>query len=160
MTSLVMMISSMEVEFVSPISCPPSSVVVRVAAITKRWKVFLFFFLFFFWLCVSWDFPPYLMRSGGARCVVAAWCNLRGGFNAPLHVTRFSRCFFQFSVLNFLNFLPSLSSSLFTFPFALCFPSCHYWPLAAIVAMNLLHFALSFHRCWGMASFLPLFFFK
>ena len=63
-----MMISSMEVEFVSPISCPPSSVVVRVAAITKRWKVFLFFFLFFFFFfgCVSLEISLHI------QCAVAA----------------------------------------------------------------------------------------
>ena len=84
MTSLVMMTSSMEVEFFSHISCPLGSVVVHVAAITKRRKVFFFFFKFYF---VSWDFPPYSMCSGGARCVVATWRNLRGGFNAPLRFT-------------------------------------------------------------------------
>ena len=36
---------------------------------------------------VSWGFSSYLMRSGDARCVMATWRVLSGGFNAPLHVT-------------------------------------------------------------------------
>ena len=79
------------------------------------------------------------MHNGGAGCVVAMWRNLRGDFNALLHVTLGFPVvfFFQFSMLSFLNFLPPLSSSLLTFLFALCFSSCHYYSCAAIIAVNL-----------------------
>ena len=68
---------------------------------------------------VSWGFSSYLMRSGDARCVMATWRVLSGGFNAPLYVTlEFPAVFFffKFCVLSFLK-LPSfpLSSSFFTF---------------------------------------------
>ena len=51
--------------------------------------------------CDFWGFIPHLMRSGGARHVVATWHVLSGGFNAPLHVTLGFPTVFQFFVLNF-----------------------------------------------------------
>ena len=49
----------------------------------------------------SWGFIPLLMRSGGAKHVVATWHVLSGGFNALLRVTLGFPANFQFSVLSF-----------------------------------------------------------
>ena len=92
--------------FIGPINCPPGSVVVTVVMATKKRKVFFFFGF-------SWDFPSHLLCSGGAGCVVATWCGLRGEINAPPRVTLGFPVVFQFSVLSFLNF----SSSHFPFHF-------------------------------------------
>ena len=62
------------------------------------------------------------MRSGSVRHVVATWCVLSGGFNAPLRVTlEFPAVFFfpQFFVLSFLNFLPFLFLLHFSLSFAI-----------------------------------------
>ena len=69
---------------------------------------------------VSWGFSSYLMHSGGAKCIVATWHLLSGGFNAPFRVIGSPAVlllfFFHFSLLSFFK-LPSfpLSSSFFTF---------------------------------------------
>ena len=60
-----------------------------------------FFFIFYFFY-VSWDFPPHLLCSGGAGCVVATWCDLRG-VNLMLHSVWLSvfLLFFSFLCLAF-----------------------------------------------------------
>ena len=92
-------ISSETKGFVGLINCPPSSMVVPMVTATKRRKVFFFIFYFFY---VSWDFPPHLLCSGGAGCVVATWCDLRG-VNLMLHSVRLSvfLLFFSFLCLAF-----------------------------------------------------------
>ena len=42
---------------------------------------------------VSWGFSPYLIHSGGAKCIMATLHILSGGFNAPLRVTLGSPAF-------------------------------------------------------------------
>ena len=70
--------SSKEVEFVNPISCPPSSMVVvmchddhqKMKGSPTRYG--------------SWDFTPHLMCGGGATRIVATWRVLTSGVNAPI----------------------------------------------------------------------------
>ena len=52
------------------------------------------------------------MCSGGVGCVLATWHSLRGGFNAPLHVTLGFPAVFSVSCAYFLLFLPYFSLSL------------------------------------------------
>ena len=60
-----------------------------------------FFFFFFFLFFLFWDFPTHSLCSGGAGCVVATWCGLRGEFNAPLRVTLGFPAVFGFLCLAF-----------------------------------------------------------
>ena len=60
-----LMRSSKEGEFISPIGCPPGSVVVMVCHNDhQKMKGFLT-------RHGSWGFAPYLMRNGGATHIVA-----------------------------------------------------------------------------------------
>ena len=74
----VLMRSFKKVEFVGPVSCPSSSVVVVMCHDDhRRWKVF--------WAIYdSWDFVPYLMRGGGTTRVGTTWHVLINGVNASI----------------------------------------------------------------------------
>ena len=74
---IYLMKSSWKGEFVSPISCPPGSMVV-VACHDDHQKVKGFLVKH-----GSWGTIPYLMRSGGATHIVATWHVLTSGVNAP-----------------------------------------------------------------------------
>ena len=70
--------SSKEVKFVNPISCPSGSMVVMTChGDHQKMKGFLTGH-------GSWDFAPHLMHGGSATCVVATWCVLTNGVNAPI----------------------------------------------------------------------------
>ena len=71
-----LMRSSKEDEFVSPISCPPGSMVVVMCHDDhQKMKGFLIGH-------GSWDFTPRLMRGGGTTRVMATWRVLTNGVNA------------------------------------------------------------------------------
>ena len=75
---ICLMRSSREIEFVSPINCPPSSVVIVMYHDDhQKVKGFLTGH-------GSWDFTPHLMRGGSATHVVATWHVLISGVNAPI----------------------------------------------------------------------------
>ena len=68
---------SREEGFVSPISCPLSFVIIVVCQDDHRkMKGFLT-------RHGSWGFVPHLMHSGDATHIVATWCVLTSGVNAP-----------------------------------------------------------------------------
>ena len=69
---------SQEGEFVNPISCPLGFVVITMCqddhqkmkgSVTRHG---------------SWVFVPHLMRSGDTTRIVATWCVLTSGVNAPI----------------------------------------------------------------------------
>ena len=63
--------------FVNPISYPLGSMVVMVCQDNhQKMKGFLIGH-------DSWGFDPYLMRNGGVTHIVATWCVLISGVNAP-----------------------------------------------------------------------------
>ena len=65
-------------EFISPINCPPGSVVVMVCHDDhQKMKSFLP-------RHGSWGNVPYLMRSGSAMRIMAMWRVLINGVNAPV----------------------------------------------------------------------------
>ena len=99
-----LMRSSKEIEFVSPINCPPGSMVIVICHDDhQKMKGFVI-------QHGSWDFAPHLMHSGDATHTVATWRVLTSGVNAPI-VTLGFPAEFQFFMPWFLNF-PS-----FHFPF-------------------------------------------
>ena len=69
---------SREIEFDSPISCPPGSEVVEMCHDDhQKVKGFLTGH-------GSWDFAPHLVCGGGTTCVMATWHVLISGVNAPI----------------------------------------------------------------------------
>ena len=94
-------------EFVSPISCPSGSVVVvECQDDHQKMKGFLTRHGF-------WGFVPHSMCSGGATHIVAMWCVLTSGVNAPFVWLLVFPLNFSFLCLVFkLPFFP-LSPSLF-----------------------------------------------
>ena len=102
-----LMRSSKEGEFISPISCPPGSMVVVMCHDDhQKMKGFLIGH-------GSWDFAPHLMLGGGATHTLATWCVLTSGVNAPIvwllgFLLNFSFCALIFK-LPFFSLSPSLS---------------------------------------------------
>ena len=98
---------SKEGEFVSPISCPPCSVVVVVCHDDhQKMKGLLTEH-------GSWDFAPHLMQSGNATHIMATWRVLTSGVNAPTVWLLGFPLNFSFRALVFKLPFSSLSPSLF-----------------------------------------------
>ena len=72
---------SREIEFDSPISCPPGFEVIEMCHDDhQKVKGFLTGH-------GSWDFAPHLVCGGATTCVMATWHVLISGVNAPVCMT-------------------------------------------------------------------------
>ena len=130
--------SSTKRKFVSPINCPPGSVVVVVRHDDhQKMKGFLP-------KHGSWSNIPYLMRSGGATRILATWHVLISGVNA--------------SFIWLLGFLLNVSflCLVFKLPFSLCpFTFSNSFPNIARCSFfsDLFHLAIFFELHPVIASF-------
>ena len=145
-----LMRSSKEGEFFSPISCPSGSIVVVMCHDDhQKMKGFLIGH-------GSWDFTPHLMIGGGATHIMATWCVLTSGVNAPIvwllgFLLNFSFCALIFK-LPFFSLSPSLSPTSNHFSELLLLQpisAIFFKPVHSVVELSMLF--------WGMPFFFPFF---